>query len=292
MLVPLATLEVTAARADADRTLAALQRLGMAEIFRPDGDAEADSTDDRGMPSRQVTPTVTAGTTPAASLLSGEASDLLTAHEAALIGDLLALASADRQPTSHVNSTRGSPVSDDSLRARLPQIHAQAEALRDRRDALADEAESLPHHLALLRTLVPLVPELSKLDDAELATLGLASIAVVLDDPGGTVLAALRNTLAERLGDSHLMVASTPNDAGRVSAMVVLRRHRLAEIRALLEEELIGQLGVPAGYAGRSLRSTIAAMQERLDDLPAAAEPSSRPSISGGSCSRPSRRTS
>ena len=328
MLVPLATLEVTAARADADRTFAVLQRLRMVQIVprsasaagldegmpsrtaqgRPPAvpsqapaPAATTSVDGPGVPTPAVptpgvstpaapasvhapgvseravptpaapasVPTTTQAPTPAATLLATDSDVGLSAREAALVDELLGLVPVGRPLPSHVNSTRGSPLTPATLRDRLPELTAQARALRDRLEALRAESESLPHHLALLRTLVPLIPELSKLDDAELATLGLASIAVVLDDPGGTVTAALRSTLAARLGDSHLMVASAPNDTGRVSAMVVLRRHRLGEIRALLGAELIGQLGVPAGYAGRSLRSTIAAMHERLDALPA-----------------------
>ena len=49
MLVPLATLEVTAARADADRTFAVLQRLRMVQIVPRSASAAGL---DEGMPSR------------------------------------------------------------------------------------------------------------------------------------------------------------------------------------------------------------------------------------------------
>lgn len=162
----------------------------------------------------------------------------------------------------------GPPPSDDELDDLLDRLDPQVHDLLERTAELAAEAEGLPRHIEALDALQPLIPELSRLDDGQLAGLGVASIALVLEDPHGTVISEFADRLRDLLGPTHLFVSSPPDDHGHVGAMLVLRRGRVAEVHALLGIERIGSAGIPTQYAGQSLRSTVASMRRRLEQLP------------------------
>lgn len=256
MLVDLARLEVTAHRDHLDEMLSVLQELRVAEVVRvqPPGGARRDSA-------------------PEPDDISDRLSALLALVPAVTSAPAVASSEVAQAPQVQPVATEGASApadATDEIQALLADLEARTTAVLEHIEALRSEAETLPQHITLLESLQPLVPELGQLDDRELAHLGLASIAVVLEDPQGTVVEVLRQALTERLGPTHLLVTSPTDEDGRVSCMLVLRRHRLAEVRALLGEELIGEVGVPEAYAGRSLRSTVAAMHERLAALPAA----------------------
>jgi V/A-type H+-transporting ATPase subunit I len=158
--------------------------------------------------------------------------------------------------------------SDDGLDDLLDRLDSRAHALLERVAALAAEADGLPRHIEALDALQPLIPELSTLDDGELATLGVASIALVVEDPHGMVIPEFRSQLSDLLGPAHLLVTSPPDADGHVGIMLILRQRRLAEVHALLGSKRIAEAGIPGEYAGQSLRSTVASMKNRLERLP------------------------
>jgi V/A-type H+-transporting ATPase subunit I len=165
-------------------------------------------------------------------------------------------------------ATTGAVLTKEALRATLDHLEPQVAKLLAAEEALRGEAEALPRSIEALDALQPLVPELGRLDDQQLANLGLASMALVLDDPDLRIVPELTRQLAELLGRGHLIVTSAATPDGPVGCLLVLRRSDLPEVDALLGTERIVEVGVPAAYAGKSLRATVEAMRERLSTLP------------------------
>ena len=155
-----------------------------------------------------------------------------------------------------------------ALRTTLDHLEPQVAKLLAEEEELRGEAEALPRSIDALDALQPLVPELGRLNDRQLANLGLASMALVLDDPDLRIVPELTRQLAELLGRGHLMVTSAATPGSPVGCLLVLRRGDLPEVNALLGTERIVEVGVPAAYAGKSLRATVEAMRERLAALP------------------------
>lgn len=241
MIVSLTQLEVTALKGGLDDALAALQELRLAEVVT----------------------TVEQGRTPA------DLADLIERIEA--VYDPV-----DKAASGKARTGPGIVLGDDALKAVLDRLEPQVATLVAEEDQLRTEAEALPGSIAALDALQPLVPELGRLDDRQLADLGLASMALVLDDPERRVVPELTRQLADLLGRGHLLVTSTlaPGSpaGGPVGCLLVLRRRNLSDVDALLGTERIVQIGVPAAYSGKSLRATVEAMRERLAALPAERE--------------------
>ncbi|MPZ95290.1 MAG: hypothetical protein GEU96_10360 [Propionibacteriales bacterium] len=168
--------------------------------------------------------------------------------------------------------TDGTTLDDEALRAVLERLEPQVAALLAQQEGLRVEIETLPRYIEALEALLPLVPELARLEDRHLADLGLATVALVLDDPDGRVVAELSSQLKHLLGRLHLMVTSIGEDAGPVGCLLVFRRADISDVKALLGSERIANVGVPDAYTGRSLHSTVEAMRERRAALPAEQE--------------------
>src|SRR4051812_46601034 len=103
----------------------------------------------------------------------------------------------------------GMVLSDTALRTTLDHLEPRVARLLAEEEKLRGEAEALPRSIAALDALQPLVPELGRLNDRQLANLGLASMALVLDDPDLRIVPELTRQLADLLGRGHLMVTST-----------------------------------------------------------------------------------
>lgn len=162
----------------------------------------------------------------------------------------------------------GTVLADTVLRATLDRLEPQVAKLLAEEEELRGEADALPRSIDALDALQPLVPELGRLNDRQLANLGLASMALVLDDPDLRVVRELSRQLAELLGRGHLLVTSATTPGSPVGCLLVLRRGDLPDVHALLGTERVVEVGVPAAYAGKSLRATVEAMCERLSALP------------------------
>ncbi|TCO42404.1 V/A-type H+-transporting ATPase subunit I [Kribbella antiqua] len=182
------------------------------------------------------------------------------------LADLIARADAMLELVDQ--SATGTVLSDTALQATLDHLEPQVAKLLAEEEELRAEVEALPRSIDALDALQPLVPELGRLDDRQLANLGLASMALVLDDPDLRVVPELTRQLAELLGRGHLMVTSAAMPGSPVGCLLVLRRGDLPDVHALLGTERIVEVGVPAAYAGKSLRATVEAMRDRLAALP------------------------
>jgi V/A-type H+-transporting ATPase subunit I len=183
------------------------------------------------------------------------------------LADLIARTDAVLMLGDH--SATDDVLSDTALRTTLDHLEPQVVKLLAEDEELRGEAEALPRSIDALDALQPLVPELGRLNDRQLANLGLASMALVLDDPDLRIVPELTRQLAELLGRGHLMVTSTTAPGSPVGCLLVLRRRDLPEVDTMLGTERIVEVGVPAAYAGKSLRATVEAMRERLAALPA-----------------------
>jgi V/A-type H+-transporting ATPase subunit I len=165
--------------------------------------------------------------------------------------------------------TIGTALDDDALQTFLDDLEPRVAELQAEAEALRGEAETLPRSIGALDAVQPLVPELGRLNDNQLANLGLVSMALVLNDPDLRIVPELARQLDTLLGRGHRLATATATPGSPTGCLLVLRRNRLAEVQALLGSERILQSGVPTAYAGRSLRSTVEAMRERLSALPA-----------------------
>ena len=72
-------------------------------------------------------------------------------------------------------SATGTVLSDSALRTTLDYLEPQVAKLLAEEEELRGEAEALPRSIDALDALQPLVPELGRLNDRQLANLGLAS---------------------------------------------------------------------------------------------------------------------
>ncbi|MGL4177649.1 MAG: hypothetical protein ACRCSN_16440, partial [Dermatophilaceae bacterium] len=122
------------------------------------------------------------------------------------------------------------PVDVAAAEQRIGELRATVERLES-------ERESLEHYVDVLSRLEGLVPELASMTDAELETIGLAMVAVVLDDPSGQVSELLREQLTAELGD-HFLLEQTLVGASRC-CLVVVRREDLAEVENLMGSDRI-----------------------------------------------------
>lgn len=214
----------------------------------------------------------------AAEVVVRQPEDALTAEAAAKTTEQAASATAllrrvDRllelaEPPAAEPWPDGGGRPDTDADALVAQAEAAVTGPLDRLEQLRAERDRLPRMLGSIEALVPLVPELARLSDDELASLSLATIAVVLDDPDATVVDELRGQLREALGDRHLLVTAPTGEA--VGCLLVVSKREVAVVEGLLGRDRIASMSVPEAYAGRSLASAVAAMRERLAGLPAA----------------------
>jgi V/A-type H+/Na+-transporting ATPase subunit I len=155
----------------------------------------------------------------------------------------------------------------EELREELDELAPRVDALAARLEDLRTEAAVLPRYLEPLRLLLPLIPELAKLDESELEALQLVTIVLVLDTDDDAVLETLREALREVLG-SRFELAAARFDADAIGCVIVLPRDDAEPVRALLGRERVRDLPLPAAYESLSFRGAVAAMADRLEVLP------------------------
>ncbi len=147
------------------------------------------------------------------------------------------------------------------LAAELDRVGPAVEASVRRLDELRDEEAVVSRHLGLLRRLLPLLPEV--LDASE----AYETVALVLERRHADVLELLRDELARTVGPRHEVIPGTL-DPDTVGAVVVFPRSASATVHAWLGRERVSQLRLPPRYAGLPLRRALAAMEERLAEIP------------------------
>jgi V/A-type H+-transporting ATPase subunit I len=175
---------------------------------------------------------------------------------------LLALAETDAAPVDGDEDVQVARIA-----AELDGIAPQIESLATRVDERRTELAVLPRYLQPLRRLLPLVPELAELDEAELRALRLDTVALVLNTDDDSVVEALRSALRELVGDRFELVA-TLVDADAVGCLIVVAHRDADAVRALLGREHVRHLPLPQRYEHLSFHGAVAAMEARLGEVP------------------------
>lgn len=147
----------------------------------------------------------------------------------------------------------------DEVRRQLESIGPEIERLARRLDELQGERDTLPRYLASLRQLLPLVPELTRLD-------GYETMAVVLDARHADALADLNARMDELLA-GNFEIISDRVDPTTVGAVVVFPRQARSEVEAIFGHQQVSRLRLPHRYESVPFREAIAQMEERLAAL-------------------------
>ncbi|GLP76602.1 ATP synthase subunit I [Mycobacterium antarcticum] len=230
MLLPMAQLELVGRTDRLDEHAAALQRLRAVEL-------------------------VTEG---------GVAGDRVTVeHE--LLDRAAVLLALGAERTGPVAAAEFTAAAIDPA-ALIEAVEAATRGPQARAEELRAERDALPRTLASLGALLPLVPELRDLTDADLSALHLATIVLVLDDSQGVVRDELATELDRLLSSRHLLTAVA--DGETVSGLIVVPVTALADVEALLGRDQVATMHLSDRYAGRSLAGTVADMRARSAELP------------------------
>ena len=169
-------------------------------------------------------------------------------------------------PVSAAVDTVPGAVDTDVLRRQLDELGPALEALTARRESLRDELVVLPRYLEPLQRLLPLIPELADLDDAELDTLRLDTIALVLNTDDDRLVETLRSELAATIG-SRFELVSTHVDGGAIGCVVVFPHSVSRDVHWLMGSEHVRQVALPDAFARLSLRGSVLAMEHRLKEV-------------------------
>ena len=240
MLVAMTKIRILGRRADAERVLAALHRLKAVEIA--DTDADIGLTPLSGDQARTA---------------ERDALEQTLAQTAALLAEL---------PSAAGTSVVAQSVDVTDLAEEVRRLRSTLDSVDERLDGLRSEELLLRSHLRPLRRLMPLVPVIAGLDVDELKLLGLATMALVLNTDNPQLTEALRAALVEMLG-TRFELASTDTEDGSMGCLVVFPIDAQAAVQALLGRAAVRSETLPARFEGLSLRRTVDAMRQRLDDI-------------------------
>lgn len=280
MLVPMARVQIIGLRSHLPLTLEVLRRLRCLEIV--DATADADS------------------------LIAPLAGDDLVRERAgleALRTRVEALFETAATVMPDVGATDGGgglrshdePETGDSGGLAIQQVGAELDELEPRIaaalrriDELEAEQAALPRYLGSLRRLVPAMPALAELE-------GYETVALLIDARHAAVLDTLRTDLERGLGAPFLVVASRwimdmpagglpAGSAVRIEAVVeridrdtmgvvlVYPRSASAQIHGTLGHDHVTHIRLPNGFEDLDLRRAVAAIEARLEEIPAEVE--------------------
>ncbi len=178
-------------------------------------------------------------------------------HLRTRLDSLLALVPAEAVP-------RGGPFDEADLRAvwaELEELAPLVEPLVARIDALEAEQGTLPRHVASLRRLVPLVPEVPELAAYE-------TVALLVDRRHATVIGWLRDELAALVGGRFEVIADQV-DPDTIGAVLVFPRAESRRVHSLLAQQQVSRVRLPDRFRGMALAPAITAMERRVAGLPA-----------------------
>jgi V/A-type H+-transporting ATPase subunit I len=150
------------------------------------------------------------------------------------------------------------------LRTQLDEIAPRLEELVTRRDDLTNESEVLPRYLESLRGLLPLMPE-------TLDFTGYETTVLLIDSRSADVLGDLMASLADVVG-TNFEIISDRVGPDTIGAVIVFPESRSAEVRSLLGREQLTQVRLPPRFRGMPFHQAIAAMEQRVTELPGAIE--------------------
>ncbi len=153
------------------------------------------------------------------------------------------------------------PIDLAEISRELDAVGPEIERLVIELEELTAEQENLPRHIAALGRLLPLLPEAT-------ITEGYETSALLIDSRFPEVLAALDAELGDLLG-GNFEIISDQVDADTIGALVVFPQRRSQDVASLLGREQLSRVRLPQRFSGLPFRRALAAMQRRLDELPA-----------------------
>jgi V/A-type H+-transporting ATPase subunit I len=174
----------------------------------------------------------------------------------------------EEEPSRGVDAHDYATVDLDALAAELDELTPRVELLVGRLDDLDAEADALPRHVASLRRLLPLMPELGPLERYE-------TVALLVDRRYEGVLDALSEELASLTGD-RFEVISDRLDARTVGAALVFPPEASGAVHALLGREQVSQVRLPTPFERLTFSDALVAMERRLAELPGDVEATRR----------------
>ncbi len=180
----------------------------------------------------------------------------------ARIDAVLGLVAAPPPPDR--DTTTAGPADLTVLRTQLDELSPRLEELVRRRDELANESEVLPRYLASLRGLMPLIPEMTDFT-------GYETTALLIDSRSADVVGELIASLAEVVG-ANFEIISDHVGPDTIGAVLVFPETRAADVNSLLGREQLTQVRLPTRFRGMPFRQAIAAMEQRIGELPDAIE--------------------
>jgi V/A-type H+-transporting ATPase subunit I len=246
VLVPMTKVQILGRRGEVERAIDELHQLGLVEI---------------------------ADARPSHALDALDGTDARSAHREALrelatrLDGLLADVADDTGPAQAPSIQR--PLDTAVVAAELDRLSPVVDSLRRRSDELRDEALVLPGYLEPLRRLLPLAPEIVELDDAQLRVLRLGTAALVLNTDDERVVDAIREHLADQLGDRFHLVWTRVDD-GAIGCLVVFPVQHRQTVQALLGQAQVRHAALPDAFERLSLRAAVETMERRLAELPQA----------------------
>jgi len=241
MLEPMAKIEIVGHRSHLDATLASIQRRGAVQLV--------DASSVSGLMVAQLG-------VDEDHLREGER----LRHMRTRLDALGALG-----PVASPSSGAGFTTADlDAVWAELEELAPTVEPIVARIDALTAEQGTVPRHIASLRRLLPLVPEIPELEAYE-------TVALLVERRHAAVVGWLHEELASLL-ETHFEVISGQVDANTIGAVLVFPRRESRRVHALLAQQQVSRVHLPEEFRGMPLAAAIAAMERRLVDLPSELE--------------------
>jgi V/A-type H+-transporting ATPase subunit I len=239
MLVRMAKIRVIGHRSRLDETLRLLYRLRVVQI---------EEVGERPVP-------------PLAPLPMGEErqrrlEELRELH--ARLDGLLRLVPADAGAEGLAPSFGAGDVA--ALRAELDELAPRVERLVRRLDDLRADQAALPRHLQSLGRLLPLVADLDELETYE-------TVVLLLERRHAGLLDLLDQELDRLVGPRHEL-RSAMVDPETIGAVLVVPRAESTQLDALLGQERVRRVRLPAEFAGLPMRRALAVMERRLATIP------------------------
>jgi len=155
---------------------------------------------------------------------------------------------------------RLTPELVDRLEGEITTISPEVERLGREIEERSNERTVLPRYVAVLRKLLPLVPELPSLEEYETA-------ALLIDRRHGVVLGDLHAAMASIAGTQFDIIAA-PVDEDSLGTIVLYPRRYAREVAVLLGRSHVNRVRLPQRFEGMPLRDAIASMQRRQAELP------------------------
>ncbi len=237
MLEPMIKIEIVGLRETLDTTMACLQRLASVQLL--------DAASELGLkPAPQ-------------SMDEGELGESARLRRMRTQLDaLIALGLVPPAPDGEDAAGAGLDEVSEELDGLAPSVEPLVATI----DELESERGTLPRYIESLRRLAPLVPTLPELEAFE-------TVAILVERRHAAVVGWVRDELTALLG-TRFEVISDQVDPDTVGAVLVFPRDQSRRVHAMLAEQQVSRVHLPAEYRNMSLTAAIASMEQRLADLP------------------------